>query len=163
MDLEKLLFKFSKVRLKTLKLGVQSKFIWYLELYISRITYPRKVVFYRLKLLQTCIRKNKIQYFKAISKYIIVAQKCKKKAFGRIFCIFECLLPQNPTNQGSQLSWFLETIWKTIKNFKNTRLQGIISVWKWFQNLLGSKFFKKHLDFGNSNMNFFLHALLHKN
>ena len=94
MDLEKLLFRGSKVRLKTLKLGVQSKFIWYLELYISRITYPRKVVFYRLKLLQTCIRKNKIQYFKAISKYIIVAQKRKKKLLVEFFAFLNAYYPK---------------------------------------------------------------------
>ena len=32
----------------------------------------------------------------------MVAQKEKKMA--ETLCIFECLLPQNPTNQGSQLS-----------------------------------------------------------
>ena len=49
MDQEKSLFKVSKVRLKTPKLGVQSKFIWFLELYISGSTNFRKVIFYRLK------------------------------------------------------------------------------------------------------------------
>ena len=28
-------------------------------------------------------------------------QKCKKKISQTFFCIFECLLPQNPTNQSS--------------------------------------------------------------
>ena len=45
------LFKVSKVRLKTPKLGVKSKFISFLELYISGSTNSRKVIFYRLKLL----------------------------------------------------------------------------------------------------------------
>ena len=41
------------------------------------------------------IRKNKIEYFKAIHKSIIIAaKKCKKKKnASRFFCIFECLLP----------------------------------------------------------------------
>ena len=39
----------------------------------------------------------------------MVAQKCKKKKkkkkkkLTKIFCIFECLLTQNPTNQDSTL------------------------------------------------------------
>ena len=37
-DWVKLHFKVSKVRLKASKLGVQSKFIWFLEIYISGIT-----------------------------------------------------------------------------------------------------------------------------
>ena len=43
--------KLSKDRLKAPNLGVQSKFIRLLELYISGSTNPRKVVFHRLKLL----------------------------------------------------------------------------------------------------------------
>ena len=46
---------------------------------------------------------------------------------------------QNLTNQGSQISWFLQTIWKTFRKSKNIGLRGIISAWKWFQNLLHSK------------------------
>ena len=46
---------------------------------------------------------------------------------------------QNLTNQGSQISWFLQTIWKTVRKSKNIGLRGIISAWKWFQNLLHSK------------------------
>ena len=41
-DQEKLLLKVSKVRLKALKLGVQSKSLWFLELYISGNTNPRR-------------------------------------------------------------------------------------------------------------------------
>ena len=37
MDLEKFLFKVSNDRLKAPKMGVQSKFIWFLELYISGV------------------------------------------------------------------------------------------------------------------------------
>ena len=49
MDEKKLLFKDSKVRLKAPKQGVQSKFIWFLELYISGSTNLTKVGFYRLQ------------------------------------------------------------------------------------------------------------------
>ena len=45
----------------------------------------------------------------------MVGQKYKENLFAEIFCIFECLLSQNLINQGSQLSWFFQTIWKTIK------------------------------------------------
>ena len=34
----------------------------------------------------------------------MAAQKRKKELLAEIFCIFECLLTQNPTNQDSQLS-----------------------------------------------------------
>ena len=36
----------------------------------------------------------------------MAAQKCKNKFSVDIFGTFECLLPQNPSNQSSQLSWF---------------------------------------------------------
>ena len=49
MDEKKLLFKDSKVRLKAPKQGVQSKSIWFLELYISGSTNLTKVGFYRLQ------------------------------------------------------------------------------------------------------------------
>ena len=42
----------SNVRLETPKLGVQSKFIWFLEIYISESANPRRLVFYRLKLVE---------------------------------------------------------------------------------------------------------------
>ena len=72
----------------------------------------------------------------------MAAQKRKKKKnlLTEIFGIFECLITQNPTNQDSQLSWFFQTIWKTVRKSKNIGLEGIISAWKWFQNLLCSKF-----------------------
>ena len=34
----------------------------------------------------------------------MVAQKREKKLLAEIFCIFECLLTQNRSNQDSQLS-----------------------------------------------------------
>ena len=66
----------------------------------------------------------------------MAAQKCTKNLLAEIFDDFECLLTQNPTNQDWQLSWFFQTIWKIVRKFKNMELYGIISVWKWFQNLL---------------------------
>ena len=42
----------SNVRLETPKLGVQSKFIWFLEIYISESPNPRRLVFYRPKLVE---------------------------------------------------------------------------------------------------------------
>ena len=56
-----------------------------------------------------------------------MAVQKRQKKFGRIFCIYECLLLQTPINQGSQLSWFFQTMWKAIKKSKNRGLQGIIS------------------------------------
>ena len=41
---------------------------------------------------------------KVISKYIMAAQKRKKKLLTEFFCIFEQLPNQNQTNQDSQLS-----------------------------------------------------------
>ena len=64
----------------------------------------------------------------------MAAQKCKNILLVETFCIFECLLAQNPTNQDSQLSWFFETIWKAISNSKNRELE--ISAWKWFKTLI---------------------------
>ena len=58
----------------------------------------------------------------------------------KIFGIFERLLAQNLTNQGSQLSWFFQNITKNIRKFRNMALHGIISAWKWFQNLFRCKF-----------------------
>ena len=43
----------------------------------------------------------------------MAAQKRKKEIVEIIF-IFDCLLTRNPTNQDSQLSWFFQTIWKTV-------------------------------------------------
>ena len=91
---------------------------------------------------------------------------------AEIFDIFECLLPQNPSNQSSLFFRFFRTKWKGITKSKNRRLQGIISAWKWFQILLHSKFSKKASKFWspgnqpktwNSDFNFFSHALLHMN
>ena len=42
-----------------------------------------------------------------------------KKNLVEVFCIFKSLLTQKPTNQDSQLSWFFQTIWKTISKSKN--------------------------------------------
>ena len=62
------------------------------------------------------IRERKINNIKVISKSIMAAEKQQQqqkqnnnnkttttKMLAEIFCIFQCLLTQNPTNQGSQL------------------------------------------------------------
>ena len=43
----------------------------------------------------------------------MTAQNCQKNVF--LIGIFKCLLAQNLTNQDSQLSWFFQTIWKTVR------------------------------------------------
>ena len=63
----------------------------------------------------------------------------EKKMLTEIFGICECLLTQNLTNQDSQFSWLFQTIWKTVRKSKNMGLKGVISAWRWFQNLLQSK------------------------
>ena len=56
---------------------------------------------------------------------MMAAQKEKKLA--EIIGIFESLLTQNSPNQDSQLSWFFQTIWKTISKSKIRGLQENIS------------------------------------
>ena len=77
--------------------------------------------------------------FIAVNKSITGAQKWKRKMLTEIFGICECLLTQNLTNQDSQFSWLFQTIWKTVRKSKNMGLKGVISAWRWFQNLLQSK------------------------
>ena len=48
----------------------------------------------------------------------MAAQKRKKKLLAEMFCIFECLLTQNPPNQCSQLSLFSQTIGRLLHNPK---------------------------------------------
>ena len=43
----------------------------------------------------------------------MVAQKRKEKISAEIFGIFDCLLPQNPSNQSALPSWLFKTKWKT--------------------------------------------------
>ena len=68
--------------------------------------------------------------------------KRKKKLLTEIFGILEHLPAQKPTNQDSQLSWFFQIIWKTVRKSNNMGFHGIISAWKLFKNLLHSKFQK---------------------
>ena len=72
------------------------------------------------------IQKRKFQNFKEISKSIMATQKRKKILF-EFFGVFERQLTQNPSNQDSQFSWFIQTIWKTVRKSKNMGLQGITS------------------------------------
>ena len=66
-----------------------------------------------------------------------------KKNLVKFFCIFECLLTSNLTNQDSQLTWFFHNILKAIRESKNKGLKRIIFAGKWFQKLLHNKFSKK--------------------
>ena len=66
-------------------------------------------------------------------------KKTKKKLLTEIFSIFECLVTQNPSNQDSQLTWFFQIIWKTVRKSRNMGLLRMTYAWKWFQNLLHSK------------------------
>ena len=47
-QIKRSLFKVSKVGLKAPKFGVKSKLIWFLGLYISGSTNPRKLLFFKL-------------------------------------------------------------------------------------------------------------------
>ena len=44
-----------------------------------------------------------------------------------MFGIFEHQLDQKATNQDSQLSWFFQNIWKTVRKSKHMGFQGTIS------------------------------------
>ena len=112
------------------------------EIHISGSANPGKIIFKSWNFSWHDIRKRKIQYFKLISKSTVVTKKHQKKLMTEIFGIFEPLLTHNSNNQDSQLSWFFETIWKTVRKFKNMGLQWIISAWEWFQNLFHNKFCK---------------------
>ena len=46
-------------------------------------------------------------------------QKKKKKKMVDVFDIFESLLTRNPTNQDLELSFFFQSIWKTVNKSKN--------------------------------------------
>ena len=48
----------------------------------------------------------------------MATQKHKKNFLAELFCIFEFLLPKNPSNQSLQLSSFFKTIWKTVRKLK---------------------------------------------
>ena len=49
----------------------------------------------------------------------MATRKCnKKKILVELFCIFECLLPPNSSNQSSHLSLFFKTKWKLITKSK---------------------------------------------
>ena len=62
---------------------------------------------------------------------LMAAQKCKKKKKKKnlliivfLVCIFERLQTQNPTNQGSQFSWFFYTILKSIRKLQRQKAAG---------------------------------------
>ena len=98
-DQEKSVIKVSVVRLKARKLGAQSKFSQFLELYISESTNPRNLEFYRLNLASRLLNNTK-----AISKYIMATQK-HKKIVGRDFLHF--WIPIKPKPNKSRFSTLL--------------------------------------------------------
>ena len=66
-------------------------------------------------------------------KSIMAAQKWQLNLLAEFLLhIFECLLTQNPTNQGSQLSRFFHNIWTTIRKSNRKGSYGIIFAGKWF-------------------------------
>ena len=112
--------------------------LWFLGfIFVEVLILARKIAFYKLKRLSVWYWKEESLIFQSC-KSIMVAQK---NLLAEIFCIFQHILTQNPTNQCSPLFWFFQTIWKTIAKSINRGLYGIISARKWFQILLHSKFF----------------------
>ena len=98
----------------------------------------------------------------------MAAQKRKKKTkkTAEFFCIFECLLPQNESNESSLLPWFFQIMWKTIKKPKSRVCLKVIS------KLACIKFSKKYPVFGGmerqtkdlkARLKFFSYALLPMN
>ena len=82
--------------------------------------------------------------------------------------IFECLLTQNPTNQGSQLSRFFHNIWMTIRRGS----RELFLPENDFKTCYTANFPEKLPDFGHLETNqryeihtsfLFSHALLHMN
>ena len=67
---------------------------------------------------------------------------------AKVFCIFGCLLTQNPTNQGSEVSWFFQTIWKAVRKSKKTGgSREVFLPENDFQTSFTVNFPKKHPDF----------------
>ena len=80
------------------------------------------------------------------------------------------MLTQNPTNQGSQFSSFLQIIWKTIRKFKTEGPRELVLPENDFKACSAVNFPNKHPDFGGLETNqrhmefklkFFSYALLY--
>ena len=83
----------------------------------------------------------------------MVAQKWKKKnLLAKIFCIFQHLLTQNPTNQGSSLSWSFQTIW-LLENPKTEGSRELFLPENDFKTCYTLNFIKKHPDSGGLETN----------
>ena len=101
----------------------------------------------------------------------MVAQKREKKLLAEIFCIFECLLTQNRSNQDSQLSWFFQTIRRLIENQKTGDSREFVFPENDFETSSTAIFPKKLPDFGGKEtkkdikfrLDIFSHTLLHMN
>ena len=99
-------------------------------------------------------------------------QKRKKTFSAEIFRIFECLLTQNPTNQDSQLSWFFQTIKKSVRKSKNQGALGSYFYLRMIAELAPQKFFQKNIQILEAwkptrdmkfRLEFFSYALPHMN
>ena len=95
----------------------------------------------------------------------------QKKLLAELFCIFECLLTQDPTNQATKLSWFFQIIRKTIRKFKKSGLFIFLSE-NDFKTSFKVNFPKQRPDFGDLETKqrhepqtrfFFSYGLLHMN
>ena len=125
----------------------------FLELYISENTDPIKVLFYRFKLLAIYdIRTNKICYFKAIIKSIMPAQKHKKN-MAEIFCIFECLLPQNPQLKALNSLHSSRPYGRLLEHPKTRVCRELFLHENDFKTCSAVNFPKKHSDFGGLETN----------
>ena len=95
----------------------------------------------------------------------------KKKLLAKIFCIFECLLTQNPTNQDSQLSWFFQKLWKVVRKSKTGGFWELFLL-EMIAELAPQNFFQKNIQILEAwkpagdmkfRLDFSSHALLHMN
>ena len=76
----------------------------------------------------------------------------KKKLLAEIFCIFECLLTQNPTNQGSQV-YSSRSYGRLLENQKEGGSRDIFLPENDFQTSSVINFQEKHPDFGSLETN----------
>ena len=84
----------------------------------------------------------------------MVAQKQKKKSLAEIFCIFECLLTRNPTNQKALNSLdSSRPCGRLLENQKTGSSRELFLPAHDFQTSSTKIFQKKHPDFGGLETN----------
>ena len=91
------------------------------------------------------LEKTKFSISKKFVKSLWRLKNEKKNCLQKIFCIFECLLPQNPSNQISQLSRFFRTKRKT-KKIKKLGALGNYSCLKMISKLALQYIFQKNMQ-----------------